>query len=726
MKRLMTTAAAALFAAQLWAVPDAARRAQAEAEAKAVLEKLTPDEKVQMLMMDNPAIGRIGIPRFHWWSEALHGYARSGLATVFPQAIGAAATFDPELEFRMADAISTEARAKVNMYRAQGERGGNHCLSLWSPNVNMDRDPRWGRGQETFGEDPYLTSRMGVAFVKGIQGDDPKYFKAVACAKHYAVHSGPERERHHFNVNLDDRDLYEYYLPAFKALVKEAKVESVMGAYSAVNGVPCCANKRLLVDILRGEWGFRGTVVSDVGAVNDVWENHKYRPNKVAGCLATIEGGLDLCSEGTYHALRDPVKEGKIDPAIFDKPLIHLLTTRALLGDLDPNAKTPWDGLGAKDVNNANHKAIALECAEKSLVLLKNNGVLPLDASKMKRLDIAGRGKDENILMGNYNGEPADAVTILKGFLRKLGPGIVIDSWRDSDPMVRVIGLCPIDEGEEHDRKDLSMYQNQLRELRDDRKRRPNQKVIAVVPGGSSMDLREVCEICDAVLVCWYPGEQGGIAVAKAVLGEVNPSGKLPVTFYRNSDKMPDFRDYTLPGRTYLYTDQNILYPFGYGLSYTTFGISQVKVDVNKNALPADGKPVKIDADFSIFHGDRRDEKAEAEVGGQVAAKPDVKILTVQAEVANTGSVAGDEVVQLYVRSPEGSGDRRIHHLEGFQRVSLRPGETKKVKFELAAAQLAQFGKDGRQSLSKGLYRIFVGGGQPGYTDNTRCVLVEL
>ena len=366
MRKTAVVLAVAAVAAGVGAVPNDARRAEAEKEARAVLEKLTPDEKVQMLMMDNPEIKRVGIPRFHWWSEALHGYARSGLATVFPQAIGAAATFDDELEHRMADAISTEARAKVNLYRAQGERGGNHCLSLWSPNVNMDRDPRWGRGQETFGEDPYLTSRMGVAFVKGIQGDDPKYLKAVACAKHYAVHSGPEKKRHEFNVNLDDRDLYEYYLPAFKALVKEAKVESVMGAYSAVNGVPCCANKRLLVDILRGEWGFRGTVVSDVGAVDDIWKNHKYRKNAVEGDLAAIEGGLDLCSEATYHHMRGPVKEGKIDPAIFDKPLMHILTTRALLGDLDPKAKTPWDNLGEKDVNNAKHKAQSRSSAPRS------------------------------------------------------------------------------------------------------------------------------------------------------------------------------------------------------------------------------------------------------------------------------------------------------------------------------------------------------------------------
>ena len=728
MRKTAVVLAVAAVAAGVGAVPNDARRAEAEKEARAVLEKLTPDEKVQMLMMDNPEIKRVGIPRFHWWSEALHGYARSGLATVFPQAIGAAATFDDELELRMADAISTEARAKVNLYRAQGERGGNHCLSLWSPNVNMDRDPRWGRGQETFGEDPYLTSRMGVAFVKGIQGDDPKYLKAVACAKHYAVHSGPEKKRHEFNVNLDDRDLYEYYLPAFKALVKEAKVESVMGAYSAVNGVPCCANKRLLVDILRGEWGFRGTVVSDVGAVDDIWKNHKYRKNAVEGDLAAIEGGLDLCSEATYHHMRGPVKEGKIDPAIFDKPLMHILTTRALLGDLDPKAKTPWDNLGEKDVNNAKHKAIALECAEKSIVLLKNDGVLPLDASKLKRLDVTGRSREEHILMGNYNGEPADAVTILKGFLRELGSGVFIDTTSDSDPLVRVIGLCPIDEGEDRDRKDIGMWPQQLKDLRRDRQRRPERKIIAVVPGGSAMDLREVCELCDAVLVCWYPGELGGTAVARTVVGKNNPSGRLPVTFYRNPGKMPDFEDYTLPGRTYLYTDQNVLYPFGYGLSYTTFAYTGIKADTRN--LPKTAAAVEIDPDFSI----RRDEAGQSQSDAgekrpkQAAAPvaPSAPMLTVSIDVENTGAVAGDEVVQLYVRSPEDSGDRRIHHLEGFKRVALKPGEKKRVSFALTAGQLAQFGKDGRQTLAKGVYRIFVGGGQPGYCDNTKCIMVEL
>ena len=319
-------------------------------------------------------------------------------------------------------------------------------------------------------------------------------------------------------------------------------------------------------------------------------------------------------------------------------------------------------------------------------------------------------------------------MTILKGFLRELGSGVFIDTTSDSDPLVRVIGLCPIDEGEDRDRKDIGMWPQQLKELRRDRQRRPERKIIAVVPGGSAMDLREVCELCDAVLVCWYPGELGGTAVARTVVGKNNPSGRLPVTFYRNPGKMPDFEDYTLPGRTYLYTDQNVLYPFGYGLSYTTFAYNGIKADTRN--LPKTAAALEIDPDFSI----RRDEAGQsASDAGEKRPKqaaapvaPSAPMLTVSIDVENTGAVAGDEVVQLYVRSPEDSGDRRIHHLEGFKRVALKPGEKKRVSFALTAGQLAQFGKNGRQTLAKGIYRIFVGGGQPGYCDNTKCIMVEL
>ena len=659
---------------QAAAVPNDVRRAEAAAEAKKVYDQLTPDETVQMAMMDNPEIKRIGIPRFHWWSEALHGYARSGLATVFPQAIGRGATFDPALEHKMADIISTEARAKVNMYRARGQRGGNRCLSLWSPNVNMFRDPRWGRGQETFGEDPYLSSVMGSAFVKGIQGDDPKYFKAIACAKHYAVHSGPEKKRHEFNVNLDKRDLYEYYLPAFKALVCDAQVESVMGAYSAVNGIPCCASKFLLKDILRDEWGFKGTVVSDVGAVGDVANNHKYKPNVVEGSLACIEGGLDLCSEGTYHNLRNPMKEGKLQKDLLKTPVMNILTTRALLGDLDPNAKTPWDHLGAKDVNSPEHKAVAREVAEKSLVLIKNNGVLPLDLTKYNSVGMFGRGRQENVLYGNYEGRSGDMITAFDGILRTFGPELAIEDSRDGDLVIACIGIEPGDEGEDHDRKTIQMYKRNLEDLRNCRQKRGQKPIVSVIFGGSDVDIAEACELSDAVIYAWYPGEQGGLAIANALLGKVNPGGRLPITLYKDESKLPDFEDYKLPGRTYRYTDENVHLPFGYGLSYTTFGYADIRM--------------------------KKDSHGSVKVG---------------ARVTNTGKVAGDEVVQLYVRSPEGSGDRRRHHLEGFKRVTLKPGETKAVAFTLTKEQLMQFGMDGKQSLAKGEYKLFIGGGQPGY-----------
>ena len=678
MRKLLFVGTAALVSANLTAVPSDARRAEAEKEAQAVYEQLTPEECVKLAMMDSPAVDRIGLPKFHWWSEALHGYAWSGMATVFPQSIGRGATFDPELEFRMADAISTEARAKVNLYRKRGLRGSRQCLSLWSPNVNLVRDPRWGRGQETFGEDPYLTGRMGTAFVKGIQGDDPKFLKAVACAKHYAVHSGPEPKRHEFNVDLDKRDLYEYYLQSFRPLVTEGKVESIMGAYSAVNGVPCCASKFLLQDVLRDEWGFRGSVVSDVGAVDDIAKNHKYRANTFEGCLAAIEGGLDLCSEGTYSHLRGPMREGKIKKELLKKPLMHLLTTRALLGELSAETKTPWDHLGGEVINCEAHKAIAREIAEKSAVLVKNNGILPLDQKKYNSIGVWGCATDQGVLSGNYSGRAPINMTLLSGLMQEAAPGVCVDFRHEGD--VIVTGFRVADEGEEHDRKDLKLQQGYVNELRNDRKKHPNTPVIGVVYGGSAADIRDIMELCDAVIVAFYPGEQGGTALARIICGKVSPSGRLPITYYKDVEKLPDFEDYRLPGHTYRYGQENVLFPFGYGLSYTSFAYANEEVKV----------------------------KGEGEQ----------RTVKVSAEVKNTGKVAGDEVVQLYVRSPKGSGDRRIHHLEGFTRVNLKPGETKTVSFTLKPEQLMQFGMDGKQSLAKGSYTFFVGGGQPGYAEN--------
>ena len=672
----MLAGAAAVAVAQVVAMPGASRRAEAEAQAKAIFEKLAPNDAVSLLMMDNVEIKDPALPRHHWWNEGLHGVARAGLATMFPQTIGRAATFDAELERKVGDVVSTEARAKHNLFRAKGLRGIYTGLTYWSPNVNMFRDAHWGRGQETFGEDPYLAGVMGTEFVKGLQGDDPKFIKIAACAKHYAVHSGPEKLRHEFNVDLDMRDLYEYYLPAFRMLVVDGKCEQVMGAYSAVNGIPCCASKFLLRDVLRGEWGFRGTVVSDVGAVNDVSANHKYTKTKVEGCLATIAGGLDICSEGTYDCLRAEVREGRVTKEQLREPVLNILTTRILLGNIG-DVKTPWDGLGENDVATPENKALALQCADESMVLLKNDGILPLDVSKLKAVRVWGREDDVKPLVGNYEGSASVYMTARAGLAAELGAGVAIEGDH-AEYSVAILGLNPGDEGEGHDKRDCRMHKNhieQLRKWQGERKRRP---IITVLYGGSPIEIKEVCELSDAVIFAWYPGEQGGRAIGRVITGKVNPAGRLPITFMENYAEEADLKDYKLPGRTYLYATKKPLFPFGYGLSYTTFGYDGLKV-------------------------------AKAKDGVVVSVK-----------VKNTGKVAGDEVAQLYVRSPKGSGDRRVHHLEGFKRVTLKPGESKTVSFTLKPEQLMQFGMDGRQSLAKGEYEFFVGGGQPGFAEGVK------
>ena len=665
--------AAVLAAAQAVAVPDAARRDACERQARALVEKMTPEQVVRQLMNEAPEIRDLGIRRYHYWNEALHGVARAGLATMFPQAIGAAATFDADLEFRMADVISTEARAKYNLFKKKGFVSNYTGLTLWSPNVNMFRYALWGRGQETFGEDPYLSSVMGGAFVRGLQGDDPKFLKTAACAKHFAVHSGPERGRENFNAKVERRDLYEYYLPAFKSLVMDAKVESVMGAYSAINGVPCCANRMLLVDILRGEWGFRGHVVSDVGAVGNIANKHHYAPNETDGSLACLTNGLDLCSEGTYGCLARLARDGKLPKALFVEPAVRMLTSRLLLGDIGTEP-TPWDGLGAEVVATPEHKALALRVAEESIVLVKNNGVLPLDRAKTRGVGVRGRDKEPVVLEGNYNGTSSELCMGANGLAEVAGAGVMIGDDR-ADVYVHFIGISPRDEGEGFDRRDAKVNKGNLESLRKFRQERPERKIVSVVFCGSPLELKEVCELSDAVLIAWYPGEQGGRAIARALFGDFNPAGRLPLTFMEDYSTEAPVDDYSLPGRTYRYATKKPFLPFGYGLSYTSFAYANVKVE---------------------------------KVGGGGGVK-------VRAEVKNAGKVAGDEVVQLYVRSPKGSGDRRLHHLEGFRRVSLKPGETKSVSFTLKPEQLMQFGMDGRQSLAKGVYTFFVGGGQPGF-----------
>jgi len=679
-----------------FALPDAARRSEAEAQGAALVAQLTPQERLSQLMMDAPAVERLGIPKYHWWNEALHGAARAGLATVFPQSIGMAATFDEALMRRMGDVVSTEARAKYNLFSTKGFRDIYFGLTFWSPNVNMFRDPRWGRGQETFGEDPFLSGRMGGAYVRGLQGDDPRYLKLAACAKHFAVHSGPESLRHGFDAKVSPRDLAEYYLPAFKALAMDAKVEAFMGAYSAINGTPCCASRWLLTDLLRGEWGFRGHVVSDVGAVKDITTGHHFATDGVAACRAAIAAGLDLCSEQTYSCLTSAVRSGTISAEELAAPLRHLYTTRALLGQFDPKGSTPWDSLGADDVATTANRAVALEAAEKSLVLVSNNGVLPLDVSKQSCIAVVGpRACDEIALVGNYCGFSDTPVSCMSGFLKAAGPGVKVETGSEAfgwctDFAVVCLGITAEDEGEEGcsvnnasgDRGSYGLPPAQIELLQRARKR--FKRVVTVVFGGSPFDLKPVCELSDAVMLVWYPGEQGGLAVARAVLGLVNPAGRLPITYPKSYDDLPEFKDYALTGRTYRYATKAPAFPFGYGLSYTTFSYANVEVE---------------------------------KMGGEGRA-------SVSVDVTNTGKVAGDEVVQLYVRAPKGAGDRRLHHLEGFARVSLKAGETKRVTMPLTRESLQVYGEDGKSFLPKGATEIFVGGGQPGFADVVRTEIV--
>jgi len=686
MKRLSLVVLFAASCVTVAAAPSEARRDECARQAKALVDGLSGEERIGQLMMDSPAVRRLGIPKYHWWNEALHGDARAGLATVFPQSIGMAATFDEPLMRRMGEIVSTEARAKYNLFSANGHRDIYFGLTFWSPNVNMFRDPRWGRGQETFGEDPFLSGRMGCAYVRGLQGDDARYLKVAACAKHFAVHSGPEALRHGFDAKVSSRDLAEYYLPAFKALAAEAKVEAFMGAYSAINGAPCCANRWLLTDLLRGEWGFRGHVVSDVGAVRDIFSGHRVITNDVAACRAAIAAGLDLCSEGTYACLRAALKDGRLRSDELAEPLQRLYTTRALLGQFDPKGSTPWDSLGAADVATAANRAVAQEAAEKSLVLVSNNGVLPLDVSTQSCIAVVGpRACDEIALVGNYCGFSDAPVTCMSGFLRAAGPGVKIETGSEAfgwctDFAVACLGITADDEGEEGcsvnnkggDRASYVLPAAQIEFLKRVRKR--FKRVVTVVFGGSPFDLKPVCELSDAVMLAWYPGERGGLAVARAILGQVNPSGRLPITYPRSYADLPDFKDYALNGRTYRYMTKAPAFPFGYGLSFTTFAYSDLR----------------------------------AEVAGEVR---------VSVRVKNVGKREGDEIVQLYLRSPASASDRRLHHLEGFRRVSLRPGEEKEVSFRVNREQFAVFDESGRATLPKYPTRVFVGGGQPGYAE---------
>ncbi|MBT1705224.1 glycoside hydrolase family 3 C-terminal domain-containing protein [Chryseosolibacter indicus] len=676
----------------------AASSERVETRVKELLSKLTLEEKISLLGYNSPAIPRLGIRQYNWWNEALHGVARAGEATVFPQAIGMAATFNDSLVHSVADIISTEARAKYNIALRSGKTLQYQGLTFWSPNINIFRDPRWGRGQETYGEDPFLTSKMGVAYVKGLQGNDSNYLKASACAKHYAVHSGPEEGRHSFDAVIDEKDMRETYLYAFEKLVG-ANVESVMCAYNRVNGEPCCTSNTLLRKILLGEWKFSGHVVTDCGALDDIFNMHKVMPSGVEVAAAAVKTGVSIdCSTVLQKDVMEALNRKLITEGDVDWALAPALRTQFKLGFFDDANATPFHSLDEDDVRAPGHVKAAREVARQSMVLLKNNdNLLPLAKDKYHRILVAGtNAASAEVLFGNYHGMSSELVTFAEGISREAGPGTVVqydqgsnfeDTVRfgglwvaeNSDVSIVAIGFTPVLEGEEGDaflaahggdRKDLNIPRAHIAYLKAMRKRH-NKPIVAVVTGGSSFDVSSIEPYADAIILTWYPGEQGGNALADILFGKVSPAGRLPVTFYRSFGDLPPYASYNISGRTYRYYDGEVQYPFGFGLSYTTFSYSP-----------------------------------GASLRKTYAQRDTVKISVV---VNNTGNVDSDEVVQAYIDYPDQSR-MPLRELKAFKRVHVPAGSSRTVVLSIPVAELRKWNLKKREwEVIRGPYEVVVG-----------------
>lgn len=674
-----------------------------------LVAQMTLEEKVSQTLYNAPAIERLGIPAYNWWNESLHGVARAGTATVFPQAIGVAATFDEELVGRLAEVTSTEARAKYNVQKKAGDRDIYKGLTFWAPNVNIFRDPRWGRGQETYGEDPYLTSRLGVRFVEGMQKQEGGFMKTAACAKHFAVHSGPEALRHSFDAEVSKQDLYETYLPAFKACVQEAKVEAVMGAYNRTNGEPCCGSKTLLQDILRKEWGFEGHVVSDCWAVLDFHENHRITKTPLESATMAMNNGCDLNCGCMFPNLRDAVRGGYVDEERLDEAVTNLMECRLKLGMFEEEGTVPFDSIGYEQVDTAENRRLNLEISRKSLVLLKNeNDLLPLDVNRINSIGVIGPNADSRkALVGNYEGTASRYVTVLEGIEDYVGERVRVyysegcDLFRDrtsglaqgsdrlsevkavcdvSDVIVLVMGLDSGIEGEQGDagnefasgdKMDLSYPGLQPEVLR--AAYESGKPVILVSMTGSAMALNWEDEHIPAIIQAWYPGAQGGRAVAELIFGAYSPEGKLPVTFPYTTEELPQFTDYAMKGRTYRYMKNEALYPFGYGLSYTTF--EQGKTAIDHGGISAGGR------------------------------------VTVRTTVKNTGAMAGGQTVQVYVKALRDNTPNA--QLKGLQKVYLQPGEEAEVSVTLPDTAFALYDEKANFLLEEGEYAVYVGMQQP-------------
>jgi len=698
-----------LVAQQTYESPYQDPSLSTEVRVNDLVGRMTLPEKISQMMNTAPAVDRLGIPAYDWWNECLHGVGRAGLATVFPQAIGLGATWDEDLIFRVSTAISDEARAKHHEYVRNGSRKRYQGLTFWTPNINIFRDPRWGRGQETYGEDPFLTGKIGVQFIKGLQGDDPKYFKTIATVKHYVVHSGPEPDRHSFDAVTDERDFRETYLPQFEMGIKEGKAYSVMCAYNRYNGETCCGSDALLNGILRLEWGFDGYIVSDCGAIRDIYAGHKVVATPKEAAALAVKSGTDLECSNVYRNLVSAVEKNLLTEQDIDVALKRLFTARFRLGMFDPDEMVGYSKIPFTTLDSEKNKALAKETALKSIVLLKNeNNLLPLKKS-VGKVAVIGPNSDQSfVLLGNYNGTPSDPVTPLRGITEKLSgtsevlyaqgcnwaagmPGEksneelkaeALEIAKKADIVIMCMGITPRLEGEEmrvkiegflggdRTRIDLpDIQQDLIKEIH-----ATGKPVVLVLLNGSALAINWEKDNIPAIVETWYGGQEAGQALADVIFGYYNPGGRLPVTFYKSVNDLPDFSDYKMANRTYRYFTGEPLYPFGYGLSYTTFKYSKFRTKKTYSS------------------GDT---------------------INVAVTVKNSGKIAGDEVVQLYVSNLVSSIPVPIRALKGFKRIHLLPGEAKTVSFSITPEAFSVIDEQNKRAIKPGKFELTVGGGQP-------------
>lgn len=673
-----------------------------------LVSRLTLEEKVKQMLNNTPSIERLGIPAYNWWNECLHGVGRSEYkVTVFPQAIGMAASWDDVLLKQVASSIAEEGRAIYNDAQRKKNYSQYHALTYWTPNINIFRDPRWGRGQETYGEDPFLTGKMGKAFVLGLQGDNPYYLKASACAKHYAVHSGPESLRHIFNADVTTYDLWDTYLPAFRDLVVDAKVSGVMCAYNAFQGQPCCGNDLLMQAILRDKWQFKGYVTSDCGAIDDFYRHHKTHPNAESAAADAVFHGTDLdCGQEAYMALIKAVREEIITERQVDVSLKRLFSIRFRLGLFDPLDKVPYSNIPISVLECARHQELAKRMAQESIVLLKNRKrLLPLSKDKFKKIVVMGpNANNKDALLGNYNGVPTRMLTPLQAIRERVGDEAevlfvkgpdhvdvatdeMLQQWvaqvKGADIVIFIGGISPQLEGEEMlvskdgfsggDRTTIALPAVQTEMMKALAVERI--PTVFVMMTGSALAIPWEANHVPAILNAWYGRQYGGEAIADVLFGDYNPSGKLPVTFYAKDSDLPDFNSYDMAGRTYRYFQGKALYPFGYGLSYTDFAYSSLQIPRKCNQTD--------------------------------------KEIKVEVTVKNKGKLAGEEVVQLYISHPGQKVLVPLASLKGFQRVHLKAGESKKLVFLLSDRDLACVDENGHLTMLPGDISIFIGGSSP-------------